>query len=52
MIQDLKRQMLNAELEQYELKIQHYEHLFEQELATFQSEIYKTESSYQICSVK
>jgi hypothetical protein len=38
MVQDLKRQMLNAELEQYELKIQHYEHLYEQELATFQSE--------------
>jgi len=41
MIQDLKRQMLNTELERYE-------HLYEQELATFQSEIYKTESSYQI----
>jgi hypothetical protein len=39
MIQDLKRQMLNTELERYELKIQHYEHLYEQELATFQSEI-------------
>ncbi len=48
MIQDLKRQMLNAELEQYELKIQHYEHLYEQELAIFQSEIHKTESSHQI----
>jgi hypothetical protein len=40
--------MLNVELEQYELKIQHYEHLYEQELATFQSEIYRAESSYQI----
>jgi hypothetical protein len=49
MVQDLKRQMLNVELEQYELKIQQYEYLYEQELATFQSEIYKTESSYQIC---
>jgi len=49
MIQYLKRQMLNTELEQYELKIQHYEHLFEQELTAFQSEIYKTQSSYQIC---
>jgi hypothetical protein len=49
MVRDLKRQMLNTELEHYELKIQHYEHLYEQELATFQSEIYKTESSYQIC---
>jgi hypothetical protein len=48
MVQDLKRQMLNAELEQYESKIQHYEHLYEQELATFESEIYRTESSYQI----
>jgi hypothetical protein len=36
MVQDLKRQMLNVELEQYELKIQHYEHLYVQELATFQ----------------
>jgi hypothetical protein len=41
MIQDLKRQMLNTELERYE-------HLYEQELATFQSEIHKTESLYQI----
>ncbi len=49
MVQDLKRQMLNVKLEQYELKIQHYEHLYEQELATFESEIYETESSYQIC---
>ncbi len=49
MVQDLKRQMLNLELEQYELQIQHYEHLYEQELVTFQSAIYKTESSYQIC---
>jgi hypothetical protein len=48
MIQDLKRQMLNATLEQYELKIQHYEDLYEQELAKFQSGIYRTESVYQI----
>jgi hypothetical protein len=49
MIQDLKRQLLNAELEQYELNIQHYEHLYQQGLVTFQSEIYKTDlSSYQI----
>jgi hypothetical protein len=48
MIQDLKRQMFNTELERYELKIQHYEHLYEQELATFQSEIYRAKSSYQI----
>ncbi len=48
-LQDLKHQMLNVELEHYELKIQHYEHLHEQELNTFRSEVYKTESSYQIC---
>ncbi len=29
MIQDLKRQMLNIELEGYELKIQHYEHQYD-----------------------
>ncbi len=48
MIQELKRQMLNSKLEQYELRIQNYEDLYEQKLATFQSEIYRTESSYQI----
>jgi hypothetical protein len=48
MIQELKRQMLNSELEQYELRIQNYEDLYEQKIATFQSEIYRTESSYQI----
>jgi hypothetical protein len=48
MVQDLKRHMLNLELEQYEIKIQHYEDLYEKELATFQSEIYNTGSLYQI----
>ncbi len=48
MMQDLKRQMLNKELEQYEMEIQHFEDLYDQELLTFQSEIYKTESPYQI----
>ncbi len=47
-IQEMKRDMLNSKLENYEMKIQHYEDLYEQELATFQSEIYKVESSYQI----
>jgi hypothetical protein len=47
-VQDFKRQMLNVELEQYELKIQHYEHLYEQELVAFESEIYKTKPSYQM----
>ncbi len=48
MIQELKRQILNSELEKYELKLHHYEDLYEQELATLQSEIQRTESSYQI----
>jgi hypothetical protein len=48
MIQDLKRQMLNTELEKYELKIQDYEHLYEQQLDIFQSEVYKIGSSDQV----
>jgi hypothetical protein len=40
--------MLNTELEQYELEIQNYEHLYEQQLATFRSEIYKSQSLDQI----
>jgi hypothetical protein len=30
-IQELKRRMLNVELEQYERKIQHYEHMYQQD---------------------
>ncbi len=30
------------------MKIQHYEHLYEQELVAFESEIYKTKPSYQM----
>jgi len=48
-IQDLKRRMLNIELEQYEINIQHYECLYEQELIAFKSEIFRTNSSYQMC---
>jgi hypothetical protein len=47
-IQDLKRRMLNTELEQYEMKIQHYEYQYEQELTSFNSEIFKIDSSYQM----
>jgi hypothetical protein len=47
MVQDSKRLMLNAELEQYELKIQNYEHQYEQQLAAFQSAIYRSDSSDQ-----
>ncbi len=49
MIQDLKRQMLNTELERYELKIKHYEHLYEQELAHFHEKL--TGQSLRIKSV-
>ncbi len=48
-VQEVKRQMLNVELERYELQLQHHEQLYENELAIFQSEIYKSKSSYQIC---
>ncbi len=47
-LQDLKPRMLNVELEQYEIKIQHYEYLYEQELSAFKSEIFRTNSSYQM----
>jgi hypothetical protein len=46
-IQDAKRRMFNVELEQYEINIQHYECLYEQELTTFESETFKT-NSYQM----
>ncbi len=35
-IQDLKRRMLNAKLEEYEIKIQNYEYQYEQELSAFE----------------
>ena len=38
-IQEFKRRMLNIELEKYEMKIQHYEDLFQQDLAAFLIEI-------------
>lgn len=48
MAQGAKRQMLHTQLELYELKIQHYDHLYEQTLAVFQAEINKTKSFYQM----
>jgi DNA gyrase/topoisomerase IV subunit B len=38
-IQELKRRMLNGELERYENKIQQYEHLYQQELTTLHAQI-------------
>src|SRR5271154_6599803 len=48
-IQDLKREMLNIELEEYEMRIQHYDYLYEQELPAFESETFSINSSYQMC---
>jgi hypothetical protein len=48
-VQDFKRRMLHVELEQYEIIIQHYEYLYKQELATFESETSRINSSYQMC---
>jgi hypothetical protein len=36
-IRDKKRRLLNVELEQYEIKIQHYEHLYQEYLIAFKS---------------
>jgi hypothetical protein len=47
-IQDLKRRILNAKLEEYEIKIQNYEHRFEQQLRAFESETSNTNSSFQM----
>ncbi len=38
-IQELKRRMLNKELEKYENKIQYYEHLYQQDLVALQIQI-------------
>jgi hypothetical protein len=48
-IQDFKRRMLNIELGQYEIGIQQYEYLYEQELTAFESETCKINSPYQMC---
>jgi hypothetical protein len=46
-IQELKRRMLNVELEQYEMKIQQYEQSYQQDLSTFQLQILNQTSSDQ-----
>jgi hypothetical protein len=48
MVQELKRQMLHTELEEYEIKIQHYEYLYEQEITAFKSETSRINASYQM----
>ena len=50
-IQELKRRMLNIELEQYEMKIQHYEHLYQQDFHTLQLQILNPTSSDHKCQV-
>jgi hypothetical protein len=44
-IQELKRRMLNEELEKYENKIQYYEHLYQQDLAVLEIQISNPTSS-------
>jgi hypothetical protein len=48
-IQVLKRRMLNVELEKYENKIEHYEHLYQQDLSALESQISNPTSSDQKC---
>jgi hypothetical protein len=48
-IQDLKRRILNTELEQYEMRKQRYEHLYQQDLTVLQLQILKPSSSEQKC---
>ena len=50
-IQESKRRMLNVKLQQYEMKTQHYEHLYQQQFNTLQSQLlYPTSSDHQ-CQV-
>lgn len=45
MLQELKRFMLNVELQEYENKIEHQEYLYQQELANLQQQMKTTNSS-------
>ena len=48
-IQEIKRQMLNVRIEEYESKIQHYEHLYQQEFDALQLQILNPSSSPKKC---
>ena len=48
-IQEIKRRMLNVRIEEYESKIQHYEHLYQQEFDALQLQILNPSSSPQKC---
>ena len=50
-IQESKRRMLNVELQHYEMKIQLYEHLYQQEFNTLQSQLLNPTSSHHQCQV-
>jgi t-SNARE complex subunit (syntaxin) len=47
-IQEFKRRMLNDKLEEFEMKVQHYEHLYQEELNTFQLEMMNDINSQQL----
>jgi len=49
-IRDFKRRMLQMELERYQTEIQHYDHLYEQELNTFKIETDKLNLFIQMTS--
>jgi hypothetical protein len=51
-IQESKRRMLNLKLEEYENKIQYYEQLYRQDLATLELQISNPTSSDQKCQVQ
>lgn len=50
-IQESKRRTLNVVLQQYEMQIQHYEHLYQQEFNTLQSQLLHPTSSHHQCQV-
>ena len=43
--------MLNVKLQQYQMRIQHYEHLYQQEFNTLQSQLLYPTSSHHQCQV-
>ena len=51
-IQEFKRRMLNGELEQFEINIQQYEDLYQEQLNAFQLEMVDNTNSHQLCQLE
>ena len=51
-VQEFKCRMLNSELEQFEIKIQQYEDLYQEQLNAFQLEMVHNTNSHQLCQVE